>query len=121
MVRVQAKPEPPRIYAGEVSVNGLLLPVILFAILYLVNQKLLMGRYSNGLVYNVVAYTLAIVVSGLAVIYLLTQVFSFFGIQLFGEGGKGSVFLCRLKSAFPCARSVWNCFSLWSPLSQGET
>jgi Mn2+/Fe2+ NRAMP family transporter len=64
--------------------NGLLLPIILFAILYLVNQKQLMGRYTNGLVYNVVAYTLAIVVSGLAVLYLLTQVFSFFGIQLFG-------------------------------------
>ncbi len=64
--------------------NGLLLPIILFAILYLVNQKRLMGRYTNGLAYNVVSYTLAIVVSGLAVLYLLTQVLSFFGIQLFG-------------------------------------
>ncbi len=64
--------------------NGLLLPIILFAILYLVNQKRLMGRYTNGLAYNVVSYTLAIVVSGLAVLYLLSQVLSFFGIQLFG-------------------------------------
>ena len=64
--------------------NGLLLPIILFAILYLVNQKRLMGRYTNALAYNVVSYTLAIVVSGLAVLYLLTQVLSFFGIQLFG-------------------------------------
>ena len=64
--------------------NGLLLPIILFAILYLVNQKRLMGSYTNGLVYNVVSYTLAIVVSGLAVLYLFTQVLSFFGIQLFG-------------------------------------
>ncbi len=64
--------------------NGLLLPIILFAILYLVNQKRLMGRYTNSLAYNVVSYTLAIVVSGLAVLYLLTQVLSFFGIQLFG-------------------------------------
>jgi Mn2+/Fe2+ NRAMP family transporter len=64
--------------------NGLLLPIILFAILYLVNQKRLMGHYTNGLVYNVVSYTLAIVVSGLAVLYLLTEVLSFFGIHLFG-------------------------------------
>jgi len=64
--------------------NGLLLPIILFAILYLVNQKRLMGSYTNGLAYNVVSYTLAIVVSGLAVLYLFTQVLSFFGIQLFG-------------------------------------
>src|SRR6266568_1278328 len=64
--------------------NGLLLPIILFAILYLVNQKRLMGCYTNGLAYNVVSYTLAIVVSGLAVLYLFTQVLSFFGIQLFG-------------------------------------
>jgi NRAMP (natural resistance-associated macrophage protein)-like metal ion transporter len=64
--------------------NGLLLPIILFAILYLVNQKRLMGRYTNTLVYNVISYALAVVVSVLAVLYLLTQVLSFFGIQLFG-------------------------------------
>jgi NRAMP (natural resistance-associated macrophage protein)-like metal ion transporter len=64
--------------------NGLLLPVILFAILYLVNQKRLMGRYTNSLFYNVISYVLAGVVSALAVIYLITQVLSFFGIQLFG-------------------------------------
>src|SRR5216683_2352133 len=64
--------------------NGLLLPIILFAILYLVNKKRLMGRYTNGLVYNVVSYALAVVVSGLAVIYLVTQVLGCFGIQILG-------------------------------------
>src|SRR5712692_6409089 len=64
--------------------NGLLLPIILFAILYLVNKKRLMGRYTNGLIYNVVSYALAVVVSGLAVIYLVIQVLGFFGIQIFG-------------------------------------
>jgi len=64
--------------------NGLLLPVILFAILYLVNQKRLMGRYTNSLLYNVISYVLAGVVSALAVVYLITQVLSFFSIQLFG-------------------------------------
>lgn len=64
--------------------NGLLLPIILFAILYLVNQKRLMGRYTNNLAFNVVSYALAAVVSVLAVVYLLTQVLGLFGIQLFG-------------------------------------
>ncbi len=64
--------------------NGLLLPIILFAILYLVNQKRLMGHHTNRLTSNVISYTLAIVVSGLAVLYLLTQVLSFFGIHLVG-------------------------------------
>src|SRR6266700_1397515 len=64
--------------------NGLLLPIILFAILYLVNKNQLMGRYTNGLIYNLVSYALAVVVSGLAVIYLVTQVLGFFGIQIFG-------------------------------------
>ncbi|HET8912361.1 MAG TPA: Nramp family divalent metal transporter [Ktedonobacteraceae bacterium] len=64
--------------------NGLLLPIILFAILYLVNQKRLMGRHTNTLVFNIVSYALAIVVSGLAIIYLITQVLGFFGVSLFG-------------------------------------
>jgi Mn2+/Fe2+ NRAMP family transporter len=64
--------------------NGLLLPIILFAILRLVNDKRLMGRYTNGLVYNVISYILAVIVSMLAVVYLITQVLGFFGIQVFG-------------------------------------
>jgi Mn2+/Fe2+ NRAMP family transporter len=63
--------------------NGLLLPIILFAILYLVNQKRLMGHYTNSMIYNVISYALAIVVSVLAVVYLITQVVGVFGIQLF--------------------------------------
>ncbi len=64
--------------------NGLLLPIVLFAILYLVNQKRLMGRYTNTLPYNIISYTLAIIVSLLALLYLITQILSLFGIQLFG-------------------------------------
>ncbi len=64
--------------------NGILLPIVLFSILYLVNQKRLMGNYTNSLLYNIVAYTLTIVVSLLAVLYVVTQVLGFFGIQLFG-------------------------------------
>lgn len=64
--------------------NGLLLPIILFAILRLVNDKRLMGRYTNRLFYNVVSYALAVVVSGLALFYLVTEVLSFFGITVLG-------------------------------------
>jgi NRAMP (natural resistance-associated macrophage protein)-like metal ion transporter len=64
--------------------NGLLLPIILFTILRLVNNKRLMGRYTNGLIYNILAYTLTIVVSFLALLYLVTQVLGFFGIQILG-------------------------------------
>ncbi|HTK08488.1 MAG TPA: Nramp family divalent metal transporter, partial [Ktedonobacteraceae bacterium] len=59
--------------------NGLLLPIILFAILYLVNQKRLMGRFTNSLIYNVIAYVLTIVVSALALLYVFTEILSAFG------------------------------------------
>jgi Mn2+/Fe2+ NRAMP family transporter len=62
--------------------NGLLLPIILFSVLWLVNNKRLMGSYTNGLVYNILAYTLTIVVSMLALVYLVVQVASLFGVQL---------------------------------------
>lgn len=64
--------------------NGVLLPVILFSILYLVNQKRLMGRYTNGPIYNIISYSLTIVVSILAIVYVIATILGFFGIQLFG-------------------------------------
>ena len=64
--------------------NGILLPIVLFSILYLVNSKRLMGKHTNGLVFNILAYTLTIIVSLLALAYVVIQVFSFFGIQLLG-------------------------------------
>jgi Mn2+/Fe2+ NRAMP family transporter len=64
--------------------NGLLLPIILFTILRLVNDKRLMGRYTNGLFYNILAYALTIIVSFLALLYLVTQVLGLFGIQFPG-------------------------------------
>ena len=62
--------------------NGLLLPIILFSILRLVNNKRLMGRYTNGLFLNILAYGLTIIVSLLALLYLVIQVLGLFGIQL---------------------------------------
>ncbi len=63
--------------------NGILLPVILFAILYLVNQKRLMGRFKNSLIYNILAYALAIIVSILAIVYVISQILGFFSVHLF--------------------------------------
>ncbi|MBA3765480.1 MAG: divalent metal cation transporter [Acidobacteria bacterium] len=55
--------------------NGLLLPVLLFAILRLVNDRDLMGTHTNGLVYNIAAWLTAIVVSALSLLLIVTTIF----------------------------------------------
>jgi Mn2+/Fe2+ NRAMP family transporter len=62
--------------------NGILLPIILFSVLSLVNNKRLMGTHTNGLIFNILAYGLTILVSLLAVGYVVIQVLSFFGVQV---------------------------------------
>jgi len=64
--------------------NGIVLPIILFSILWLVNNKRLMGNHTNGPLFNLVAYGLTIVVSLLALASVLVQVCGFFGIQILG-------------------------------------
>ncbi len=56
-------------------INGLLLPVVLFAVLRLVNKKELMGDYVNGRVYNAAAWLTVVVVTGLSVLYILITIF----------------------------------------------
>jgi Mn2+/Fe2+ NRAMP family transporter len=53
-------------------INGVLLPVILFAILKLVNNRELMGAYVNGPLYNIAAWTTGIVVSALSLLLILS-------------------------------------------------
>ena len=53
--------------------NGILLPIVLFSILALVNNKRLMGEYTNGPIFNFLAYTLAIVVSLLGIAYVIIE------------------------------------------------
>jgi NRAMP (natural resistance-associated macrophage protein)-like metal ion transporter len=62
--------------------NGILLPIILFSVLSLVNNKRLMGTHTNGLIFNILAYGLTILVSLLAIGYVVIQVLSFFGVQV---------------------------------------
>ncbi|GAC1398588.1 MAG: Nramp family divalent metal transporter [Ktedonobacteraceae bacterium] len=65
--------------------NGILLPIILFSILSLVNNKRLMGAYTNGFIFNIIAYGLTIFVSLLAIGYVIIEVLSSFGIQVLGQ------------------------------------
>ena len=56
-------------------INGLLLPVILFAILRLVNDRDLMGEHVNGPVYNLGAWITAIIVTALSLLLIATRLF----------------------------------------------
>ena len=56
-------------------INGLLLPVILFAVLRLVNDRELMGRHVNGPLYNIAAWLTAIVVTAISLLYILITLF----------------------------------------------
>ena len=56
-------------------INGLLLPVVLIAVLRLVNNRELMGVHVNGLVYNFAAWLTTIVVSALSILLILTTLF----------------------------------------------
>jgi NRAMP (natural resistance-associated macrophage protein)-like metal ion transporter len=56
-------------------INGLLLPVILFAVLRLVNDKDLMGANVNGPLYNIAAWLTVIVVTSLSLLLILVTAF----------------------------------------------
>lgn len=53
-------------------INGLLLPIILFFILILVNDRRIMGRHVNGRIYNVVCWTSAIAVALISSVYVVS-------------------------------------------------
>ena len=52
-------------------INGLLLPIVLFAIMKLVNNRELMGSHVNGPLYNIAAWLTVIVVTTLSVLYIV--------------------------------------------------
>ena len=56
-------------------VNGVLLPVILIAVLKLINDRELMGRQVNGPIYNAAAGLTTVVVSGLSILVVLSSLF----------------------------------------------
>ena len=56
-------------------INGLLLPIVLFAVLRLVNNREVMGKHVNGPIYNFAAWLTAIVVTILSLLYILVTLF----------------------------------------------
>lgn len=56
-------------------INGLLLPIVLFAVLRLVNNRELMGAQVNGPLYNLAAWLTTIVVTGLSLLYIVMTIF----------------------------------------------
>ena len=55
--------------------NGILLPVILITMLLLINDKRLMGKFTNGLIFNILAWVTAIVLIVLAVFLIVITFF----------------------------------------------
>ncbi|HEX7294445.1 MAG TPA: Nramp family divalent metal transporter [Pyrinomonadaceae bacterium] len=56
-------------------INGLLLPVVLFTVMRLVNDRELMGHHVNGNLHNIAAWLTTIVVTGLSLLYILVTIF----------------------------------------------
>jgi Mn2+/Fe2+ NRAMP family transporter len=56
-------------------INGLLLPIVLFTVMKLVNDRELMGAHVNGRLHNLAAWLTTIVVTGLSVLYILITLF----------------------------------------------
>lgn len=56
-------------------INGLLLPVILFGVLRLVNDRELMGTYVNGPFYNIASWLTAILVTSLSLLLIVVTLF----------------------------------------------
>lgn len=71
-----------QVLVGVYVLNGLLLPIELFAILRLINNHELMGQYVNGRFYNLAAYGIAIVLSLLSLSLIGVTVLGWFGITL---------------------------------------
>jgi Mn2+/Fe2+ NRAMP family transporter len=62
--------------------NAILMPVLLIFILRLVNNRRLMGRHTNGRIYNLIAWATTIILIGLTAMYLLTQFLPLFGVTI---------------------------------------
>ncbi|MEA2690904.1 MAG: hypothetical protein QOJ16_291 [Acidobacteriota bacterium] len=69
-----------QVLVGVYVLNGVLLPIELFAMLRLVNDRELMGSHVNGPVYNLVAWGIALLVSLLSLALLVQTVLGWFGV-----------------------------------------
>lgn len=67
-----------QVLVGVYVLNGILLPIELFAILRLVNDRELMGSHVNSPSYNILAWGIAILVSLLSLILIVLTVLGWF-------------------------------------------
>ncbi len=58
-------------------VGAVLLPIILVLMLRLVNNKRLMGEYTNSRTYNAIAWATTVILISLSVILLVTSITTF--------------------------------------------
>jgi NRAMP (natural resistance-associated macrophage protein)-like metal ion transporter len=65
-------------------VNGVILPVLLVFIIRLVNNREIMGEYTNGPVYNALAWITVVAVAALSLLMVVTTVLPGLGIHVFG-------------------------------------
>ena len=63
----------PIMYFSQV-INGMVLPFVLIFMLLLINDKKLMGGYTNGPIFNMVAWVTAIVMIGFTIILLIRMI-----------------------------------------------
>ena len=61
------------------DLNAAMLPILLVFIILLVNNRRLMGRHVNNLVFNIIAWGTVVLITVLILLFLLNQIF---GIQL---------------------------------------
>jgi len=71
-----------QVLVGVYVLNGLLLPIELFAILRLATNRELLGEYVNRGFYNICAWAIAVVVSLLSFALIVMTVLSWFGISV---------------------------------------
>lgn len=62
-------------------VNAAMLPILLVFIVLLVNNRRLMGRYVNGLVFNIIVWATVIVITILVILYLTNTIGASFGVS----------------------------------------
>lgn len=64
-----------KVIIGSQVLNGVLLPVVLIFMLKLVNKHELMGKYTNSRWFNAIAWTTAIIVTGLSLTLMWNTLF----------------------------------------------
>jgi Mn2+/Fe2+ NRAMP family transporter len=59
--------------------NGVLLPIVLVLMLLLINNKRLMGTWTNGPLFNIIAWATVVIVGALTVVSTVQIVFPSLG------------------------------------------